>query len=264
MIISFLPTFKGDVNLFQFEALNTKLFDILFKAKAIIFPPTISSEIYFFCKNLNIPIFPEYTYRFLYPGKIGQILLLKNLKLPHPETIIIPRLCGIEENPYKRPLKVSFPLVLKGNWGNEGSEVYLVNNLEELKDKFKLIKSWERMGRYGFLLQEYIPTEFDARAIVIGEKILIFFREGGFKKNLVQEGKIISPPKRGLKRKVYELTLKVIAKTNFNLVAIDYLFKNNKPVVNEFNFVFGRRALGEKRYEYYLKKAIKNFLNKVL
>ncbi len=264
MVVSFLPTFKGDLNLFQFEALTPELVEILSTAKAVILPPAISPEIYFFCKNSNIPVFPEYTYRFLYPGKIGQILLFKKLKFPHPETIIVPRLCGIEENPFKRSLKVFFPLVLKGNWGNEGSEVFLINNSQELKERFKLIKAWERSGRYGFLFQEYIPTEFDARAIVIGEKIFIFFRKGGFKKNLVQEGMIIPSPRKGLKKRVYELTLDIISKTGFNLVAIDYLFKENKPVVNEFNFVFGRRALGERRYEKYLKKAIKSFLNQIL
>ncbi len=264
MIISFLPTFKGDVNFFQFEPLEKEFFNFISEAKAIIFPPTISSELYFFAKNLGIPVFPEYTLRFLFPGKIGQILLLKTLKLPHPETILIPRLCGLEENPYERSLSLKFPLVLKGNWGNEGSEVFLINNKAELKEVLKKVKSWERSGRFGFLLQEYIPAEFDARAVVIGEKIIIFFRKGGFKKNLVQEGEIIPCPKRGLKKKVYELAQKVIKKTGFNLVAIDFLFKNNQPLVSEFNFVFGRRAIGEKTYQYYLKKAIKSFLTKVL
>ncbi|RLG10462.1 hypothetical protein DRN73_07715, partial [Candidatus Pacearchaeota archaeon] len=73
MIISFLPTFKGDFNFFQFEPLDKSFFEKLLQARAVIFPPTISSEIYFFVKNLGIPVFPEYTFRFLYPGKIGQI-----------------------------------------------------------------------------------------------------------------------------------------------------------------------------------------------
>ncbi len=263
MIVSFLPGFKGDYNFFQFEPQDKNFLEVLSRARAVIFPPTISPEIYFFVKNSGIPVFPEYTFRFLYPGKIGQLLLLRLLNLPHPETIIVPRLCGIEENPYKRGLEIKIPCVIKGNYGDEGREVFLVRNKKELEEVFKKVRSWEREGKFGFLIQEYIACEFDARAYVIGEKILIVFRKGGFKKNLVQEGEIISCPKKGLKTKVLELTQKIIRNTHFNLVAIDFLFKDETPLVSEFNFVFGRRAIGEKRYESYLKKAIKEFLERV-
>jgi ribosomal protein S6--L-glutamate ligase len=263
VVISFLPTFKGDINFFQFEPLSPEIFQIFQKAKAVIFPQSISPSLYFFAKTQGIPVFPEYTFRFLFPGKAGQILLLKTLKLPHPETIIIPRLCGIEENPYRRTLKLKYPFVLKGNWGDEGTEVFLIKNEEEFRDTLKIVKAWERSGRFGFLIQEYIKENFDARAVVIGKKVFIFFREGGFKKNIVQEGKVISCPKRGLKKKVKELIEALIRKTGFNLVAVDFLFKNGEPLINEFNFVFGRRLLGEKRYNYYLKKAIKEFLKEL-
>ena len=265
MIISFTPLFKGDLNFFQFGPVNKELLNVLSKAKAVIFPPTITSELYFLAKSLKIPIFPEYTLRFLYPGKIGQILMFKALNLPHPETLIIPRLCGIEENPYLKNFKFpDSPFVLKGNWGNEGTEVFLIQKKEDLNKILKLIKSWEREGRFGFLIQEYIPTEFDARVVIIGKRKLIFFRKGGFKKNIVQEGEIIPCPKKGLKKALNELTEEIIKKTGFNLVAIDFLFKNEKPLINELNFVFGRRTIGEKKYRVLLKKAIKEFLYSVL
>lgn len=260
MVISFLPTFKGDLNYFQYEPLDRDFFKNLGRTKAVIFPPTVPKELYFFVKHEGVAVFPEYTLRFLYPGKIGQILLIKSLRLPHPETVILPRICGLEENPYKRKLNLKFPVVLKGNLGDEGTEVFLIENEQEFREKLKILKKWELAGRFGFILQEYLPEAYDARSIVIGKKIFIFFREGGFKKNLVQEGKIIPPPKKGLKGKVYKLTKEIVKKTGFNLVAIDFLFKEDKPLVNEFNFTFGRRAIGEKTYERYLKKAIKNFL----
>lgn len=263
MILSFYPGFKGDLNFFQFEPLPPEFFEIISRVKAVIFSPTISSEIYFFVKNLGIPVFPEYTYRFLFPGKIGQILLFKLFDLPHPKTILIPRLCGIEENPFERSFKIKFPCVIKGNLGNEGREVFLVENEEDFLKILKEIKSWERIGRYGFLVQEYISTPFDARSIVIGEKFFVFFREGGFRKNLCQEGKIVPPPKVGLEEKVIKLTQYLIEKTFFNLVAIDFLFKDEKPLFNELNFVFGRRCLGAERYENLLREAIEGFLKSV-
>ncbi|MEZ0343533.1 MAG: hypothetical protein ABWJ99_01830 [Caldimicrobium sp.] len=263
MIVSFYPGFEGDLNFFQFEPLPSEFFEALPRIRAIIFPPTITPEIYFFIKNLGIPVFPEYTYRFLFPGKIGQILLFRLFNLPHPESILIPRSCGIEENPYQRTLQIKFPCIVKGNWGDEGREVFFVENKEALKDIFKKIKVWEREGRFGFIIQEYLPNTFDARSVVIGEKILVFFRKGGFKKNLVQEGKIIPPPSKDLEEKVIKLTKSLIRNTYFNLVAVDFLFKEDKPLLNELNFVFGRRALGEKNYEIYLKEAIENFLSRI-
>ena len=262
-IVSFSPTFEADVNIFQFEPLTQELINAILQAKAVIFPPSITSEVYFFVKNLNIPVFPEYTYRFMYPGKVGQTLLLKSLNLPHPKTIIIPRICGLEENPYERELKLSFPLVLKGNFGDEGSEVFLINNKEEFYQTLKLVKKWELSGKFGFLLQEYIENSFDARAVVIGDWIGVYFREGGFKKNIVQEGRLIPPPDKNLEEKVIELTKLIVKKTGFNLVAIDFLFKKDEPLVCEFNFTFGRRLVGEELYQTLLIKAIREFLKKV-
>lgn len=264
MIISLYPLFEGEVNIFQFEPYSPSLLEILTKAKAVIFPPTITPELYFFVKNQGIPVFPEYTLRFLYPGKIGQILLFKSLNLPHPQTIIVPRLCGIEENPYERSLSLNYPFVIKGNWGDEGREVFLVEGEEDWREALKIIKSWERSGRFGFLIQEYLPTPFDARSIVIGDKIWVVFREGGFKKNLVQGGKIIPPPNPFLEDKVIKVTQALIKNTYFNLVAIDFLFKKEEPLLNELNFVFGRRTLGEEAFTKSVKEAIENFLRKII
>lgn len=263
MIVSFFPGFEGDLNFFQFEPLPSEFFEVLPRVKAVIFPPTITPEIYFFVKNLGIPVFPEYSYRFFFPGKIGQILLFRLFNLPHPETYLIPRLCGIEENFYKRSFTFKYPCVIKGNFGDEGKEVFLVRDEGELREVLSLIKAWEREGRFGFLVQEYLPNPFDARSVVIVEKILVFFRKGGFKKNLVQEGEIIPPPSKELEEKIIKLTQSLIRNTYFNLVAVDFLFRGDEPLFNELNFVFGRRAIGEKNYEIYLKEAIENFLSKI-
>jgi len=261
MIVSFFPGYSGDKDFFQFEPITSEILEAMINSKGVVFPPTVSPEIYFFAKSLNVKVFPEYTLRFKFPGKIGQILLLKSFNLPHPETVLIPRLCGIEENPYSRTLKFYYPFVLKGNWGNEGSEVFLVRNEEDLKQALKCVKAWERNGRFGFLVQEYIDSPFDARAIIIGKEVFVFFRKGGFKKNLVQEGEVIPCPKPGLKKRVKELAEKFASLTGFNLVAVDFLFKNSRPLISEFNFVFGRRLIGEKKYKRALTRAIKDFFN---
>ncbi|MFN3505719.1 MAG: RimK family alpha-L-glutamate ligase [Caldimicrobium sp.] len=260
MIVSFYPLYEGDVNIFQFEPLTEDLIEKILKARAVIVPPTVAPELYFFIKNRGIAHFPEYTFRFLFPGKIGQILLFRALNLPHPRTIPVPRLCGLEENPYERTLTLTYPFVVKGNRGDEGKEVFLIKSEEEWKSVQKFINGLENMGRFGFLIQEYINNPFDARSIVIGDKILVFFREGGFRKNLTEGGKLIPPPTKDLEEKVIEITKELIKRTGFNLVAIDFLIKGEEVLFNELNFVFGRRAIGDEVYTQLVKEAIEKFL----
>ncbi|EDX27538.1 hypothetical protein EcB171_0531, partial [Escherichia coli B171] len=45
--------------------------------------------------------------------------------------MVLPRLCGLEENPYRKGIKLSFPVVVKGNWGDEGTEVFLLKTKED-------------------------------------------------------------------------------------------------------------------------------------
>ena len=267
MVVSFWTMYEGDENFFIFEALDAKILAKLSRAKAAILPPFAPSELYFFFKNQEIPVFPNLELKFKFPGKIGALLLFKSLNLPHPKSVVIPRLCGIEENPYRSFEKPVFPFVVKGNHGDEGSEVFLVRDEEDFKEVLNRIKAWERQGRYGFILQEYIPTGFDARVIVIGKERLIFFREGGFLKNLVQEGKTIAPPSKKLKQKALMLVENFLEKTKLNHVAIDLLFKEDledeakfKPLLSELNYTFGRRLIGEKEYERLVRSAIEEFL----
>ncbi len=263
MIISFWPGIKGDLNLWQFDFLTPSDIENLSTARGVIFPPTISKEIYFFIKELKIPHFPVFDAIFKFPGKIGNFLLIKSLGLPHPETVIVPRLCSLEENPYRdfplSSLPFKFPFILKGNHGDEGREIFLIKNEKDWEETLRIVKTWEISGRYGFLLQEYISTPYDARALIIGKEVLVFFRSGGLKKNLVQEGEVISCPKKGLKKKILALTRRIIEETGLNHVAIDFLIKDGEVLVNELNHTFGRRFLGEKRYERLVKKAVKEF-----
>ena len=267
MVVSFWTMFEGDENFFIFEALDGKLLAKLSQARAVILPPFAPSELYFFFKNQGIPVFPNLELKFKFPGKMGALLLFKSLKFPHPESIIIPRLCGIEENPYRAFEKPAFPFVVKGSRGDEGSEVFLVQDEEDFKEVLKQIKAWERQGRYGFIIQEYIPTGFDARVIVIGKERLIFFREGGFLKNLVLNGKLIPPPSERLKERTLMVVGELLEKTGLNHVAIDLLFKEDpedeakfKPLLSELNYSFGRRLIGEKEYERLVVSAIEEFL----
>ncbi len=269
MVVSFWSIFEGDKNFFIFGHLNKVHLCELSQAKAVILPPSAPSELYFFFKHQGIPIFPNLELKFKFPGKVGALLLFRALNLPHPKTIIIPRLCGVEEDPYYTFKRPDFPFVVKGNFGDEGSEVFLVKNEEDFEKALRQIKAWEIQGRFGLLIQEYIPTNFDARVIVIGKKRLIFFREGGFLKNIAQGGRLIPPPNPELEEKTMSFVEEFLEKTGLNYVAIDLLFKQRgddefMPLLSELNYTFGRRLIGEDEHERLVLAAIKDFLDGVV
>ena len=265
-VVSFNPWIEGRWNFFPFTGLTPEVLSALESAEAVIFPPTVQPELYYFVRRLGKPVFPNYDLRFTFPGKIGQVLLFRTLGLPYPETICVPRICAF--GPHPGAVKISlpdYPWVVKGNHGHEGREIFLVENPQDWEEVFSELRRWEAGGRYGFLIQEYLPWEYDLRIVVIGRRKLVFWRRGGFRKNLVQEGEPVSCPDPRLEEKALSLVEDLCSRTGFNLVAVDLLFQpeEGKVFLNELNFVFGLRLLGgEAGFRTYLESAVTEFICK--
>ncbi len=266
-IVSFSPLFEGDINFWINTALDEELLEVLSKAKAVIFPQVVSQELYFFCRQRGIPIFPNYDVRFKFPGKIGQILLFRELDLPHPRSICFPRVASLGEHPgAKRPLFPKYPFVLKGNYGHEGKEVFLIEDEKDFEDALKVVKQLEKEGRFGFLVQEFIPSSYDLRIIICGTRFIPVWRLLGrsFKSNLTQEGRLIPCPDKDLENKALFLIKVFVERSGINLAAVDFLVKEGLPLFNEINYFFGRRAIGGSESFYNLwQKAVEEFLKKL-
>ncbi len=262
-VVSFNPWVEGDRQFFQFTGLTPEVLKALEQCEIVIFPQTVSPELYFYVRHLGKRVFPNYDLRFAFPGKIGQILLFRTLGLPHPHTICIPRICAFGPHPGAAEIPFpEYPFVVKGNHGHEGREIFLVQGPEEWEEVLRTLRTFEASGRYGFLIQEYLPWEYDLRVIVIGKKKWPFWRRGRFLKNLVQEGERTSCPDSDLEEKALEITERLIEKAGFNLMAVDFLFRPQKKeaLLNEINFVFGLRLLGgEERFRDYLQEAVREF-----
>ena len=263
-MVSFNPWIEGEVNFFQFTGLTPKVLSALEEAEAVIFPQTVLPELYFFVRRLGKRVFPNYDLRFAFPGKIGQTLLFQALGLPHPRTICVPRICAFGPHPGAAEIPLPEPpFVVKGNHGHEGREVFLVWNAGDWEEILRKLRTYEATGRYGFLIQEYLPWEYDLRVVVIGSRRLPFWRKGRFLKNLIQEGEVVACPDPGLEARALEVVAELCEKTGFNLMAVDFLFRpeTGQPLLNEINFVFGLRLLGgEGRFRTYLREAVEAFL----
>ncbi|RUM89361.1 MAG: hypothetical protein DSZ24_01455 [Thermodesulfatator sp.] len=176
------------------------------------------------------------------------------------------RVTGNDEELRRRAAEMALPdppFVVKGNHGHEGREVFLIRGPADWQEALSRLRKWEASGRFGFLVQEYLPWEYDLRVVIIGRRRLPFWRKGGFRRNLVQEGRLVPCPVPELEARALELVEELIEKTGFDLVAVDLLFRpqTGEALLNELNFVFGLRLLGgEERFRIYLAEAVEEFL----
>ena len=261
-ILSFHPLIVGDFNFWAFSAVTEELLEALSQARRVIFPQVFPETLYHLARERKIKIFPNYDYRFRFPGKGGQYLLFRTLGLPCPESLWIPKIASLGPHPQAARVRwPRMPFVLKIDHEHEGRGLFLVQKEEELERALGKIRTLEREGRYGFLVQEYLPSPYDLRVVIIGKRFLCFWRKLGsdFRTNLAQGGEIIPCPDPKLEKKALALARTLNQKTGLNLAAIDFLFREEEVLFNEINYVFGRRALGEK-YEALLFEAVNGFL----
>jgi len=100
--------------------------------------------------------------------------------------------------------------------------------------------------------------------VVIGKRLLRFWRKGDFLRNLVQEGEVTECPDRRPEERALETVKALCRKAGFNLMAVDFLFRpeTGEVLLNEINFVFGLRLLGgEEKFRTYLEEAVEEFLS---
>lgn len=114
-------------------------------------------------------------------------LLGSGIKMP--KTVSSPLYYGGEDNGdfLDNVLKVlSFPIIVKENFGSFGRQVYLVRNKEQL------IKIREELREKPHIYQEYIDEEIgqDTRVMVIGDKVVATMKRRGedFRSNIGANG----------------------------------------------------------------------------
>ena len=260
-ILSFHPLVDGDFNFWAFSAVEKSLLEAFSLAKVVVFPQVFPEVLFRYAQRRGLFFFPDYRVRFDFPGKDGQFFLWQALGLPSPETVFVPKLAAFGDHPNSTSLSLpSFPFVVKTTDEHEGQGVFLVEDEASWKKALSYLKARERAGRFGFLLQEYLPSPYDLRVVVIGRELIPCWRkkEEGFKSNLAQGGEIIPCPDRRLEAEALALASRLVSETGVNLVAVDFLLKEGAPVLNELNFVFGRRTL--KDFDKLFLKAFEAFL----
>ena len=135
-------------------------------------------------------------------------------------------------------LNSQYPIILKTLRGSKGVGVLFVESSKSLDSIVQLIHKQDEDA--DLLLQEYIKTDYDARVLVLGGKVLSTMKrpviEGDFRSNVSQGSK---PEKLELTELEIEESLKAAKAVNGLWTAVDFIPSKNRtkepPFIIEVN-----------------------------
>ena len=145
-------------------------------------------------------------------------------------------------------LNSQYPIILKTLRGSKGVGVLFVESSKSLDSIVQLIHKQDEDA--DLLLQEYIKTDYDARVLVLGGKVLSTMKrpviEGDFRSNVSQGSK---PEKLELTELEIEESLKAAKAVNGLWTAVDFIPSKNRtkepPFIIEVNSSPGTEGMEE-------------------
>ena len=268
-ILSMHPVIDGDVFYWDRGMWDSDLSREISRVSAVILPQTVEREFYYLCRKLCPHVFPNYDLRFQWEGKIGDTLAFWTFGVKHPKTLVFPKVETLLGNHphmnHQPPGLPPYPFVLKGAWGGEGEQVWLITSREDLEEKMQVLQKLEFLGRSGFVIQEFLAAlERDLRVVVIGDRIISYWRNGhGFLHNIARGGAIDTETDPALQAMGREKVKLFCREAGINLAAFDLAFPpgESEPFFLEINYTFGRKGLGgSERFYDLLRSAVENWL----
>ncbi len=266
LVLSFHPFIKGDINiLLAGRPLSKRQRDLVRKAKAVILSQGCRGETYWFCRLHCKYVFPNYDYRFPGEGKVGDAFLFKLFGMPQPPTYIYLNTEDFyKRHPKLKGIPLSYPFILKGDRGGEGSMVFLIKNEADLREKISLLGKKE-----GFVLQKYIPIDRDLRVVIIGSRHFYYWRiqkdKTEWRTNIGRGAIIDYDVPESVKNEIDNLLERFLRATGINLAAMDILYSEDGPLFLEINYYFGRRGLGgSEQFYQFLNQAVEEWLSQIL
>ena len=190
-------------------------------------------------------------------------LRLADYGIKQPKTVLI-------NDPEKAVLAFDkldskFPVIMKTLRGSKGVGVLFVESEKSLDSIVQLI--YKQDEDTDLLLQEYIPTDYDVRVLVLGGKVLATMKrpviEGDFRSNVSQGSK---PEKIKLTEIEIEASLLAAKAVNGVWTAVDFIPSKNRekdpPFVIEVNSSPGTEGIEEASGQNISKEIIQFFADK--
>ena len=162
-------------------------------------------------------------------------------------------------------LNTQYPVILKTLRGSKGVGVLFVESAKSLDSIVQLIHKQDDDA--DLLLQEYIKTDYDARVLVLGGKVLSTMKrpviEGDFRSNVSQGSK---PQKLELTELEIEESLKAANAVNVLWTAVDFIPSKNRtkepPFIIEVNSSPGTEGMEEATGRNISKEILEFFADK--
>ncbi|UCG11140.1 MAG: hypothetical protein JSU72_11305 [Deltaproteobacteria bacterium] len=211
-------------------------------ARGVVMPRGVSPKRYRQITSMARDWFPNLDIRFAYPGKTSQSLLFRRLRIRHPRTIVYPHPEGLMHAEYYG-LPLEYPFVVKGDTGGGGSAVFPVTCRRELVTALHQLPAQDPL-----LIQQWVEHGgMDLRVVVIGAKVMSYFRVGGgdFYNNVCRGASIRREIFPELQEAGKAAVTSFCQLTGLNLAGFDLMFPDcGPPVFIEINYGFGRKGLG--------------------
>ena len=215
---------------------------IIRSARGVVMPRGATAKRYWKIAALAPNRFPNSDARYHYPGKTKQAMLFRGFNVRHPKTIVYPNPQSVAEAEAK-VLPLDYPFVLKGDVGGGGSAVFPVTNRNDLLNGLTRLPAEAPL-----LLQQWMKHGgMDLRVVVVGAKMVSYFRIGGgdFYNNACRGGRIRPEIFPELQHTGLVAVARFCRLTGINLAGFDLMFPDNgPPVFIEINYNFGRKGLG--------------------
>lgn len=123
--------------------------------------PEIAMAIVTYLDRHNIPVLNPEIGRYLPMTKLGEFVLMSDKDIPLPNSVFI-RHKHIKRAIKKNRLPYAFPFIAKSTNGSMGSNNWLIKSNEDLEKA--MLEAPDSL----FVLQEFIPNDFDYRILVFG------------------------------------------------------------------------------------------------
>jgi len=164
--------------------------------------------------------------------KYRSYVRLKDFRLNQPKTVLIPNEESVEQA--LEELDTKFPIILKTLRGSKGVGVLFIESERALDSIVQLLYKQDKDT--DILIQEYIKTEYDVRAVIVGGQIIGTMRrdviEGDFRSN-VSQGATPKPYK--LSEEEIRQCLIAAKAVDGDCVAVDFIPYKGQPYFLEVN-----------------------------
>ncbi len=195
--------------------------------------------------------------------KYRTALRLSDYGIKQPKTILINDPENADQAVEK--LDTEYPIILKTLRGSKGVGVLFIESGRALDSIVQLIHKQDEDT--DLLLQEYIKTDWDARVLVLGGKVLATMKrpviEGDFRSNISQGSE---PEKLELTELEIEESLKAAKAVNGLWTAVDFIPSKNRekepPFIIEVNSSPGTEGIERASGQNISKEVIQFFADK--